>query len=70
MARLISRRAAARVVDTLTAGDFSLPACAPTDPDPAPAASECVRFPEDAQTDRPYTVAGTDAVSTTAPLAK
>jgi hypothetical protein len=50
-------------IDNLTAGDFSLPACAPTDPDPAPNASECVRFPEDVQVDRPYTVDNTSAAN-------
>jgi hypothetical protein len=41
---------------TLTAGDFTLSACSPTDPDPDPGVPECVRYPENAQTDSPYTV--------------
>jgi hypothetical protein len=52
-----------RPIDTLTAADFSLPACTPTTPDPDPDASECVRFPEDNSVDLAYMVDNASAAS-------
>jgi hypothetical protein len=60
--------ATSQAIETLTAAEFALPDCTPTSPDPNTFRSECVRDPNSAQSDRPYTVDNaTAAAFTTVP---
>jgi hypothetical protein len=47
---------ASNAIENLTTGDFDLPDCALPDPDPSSFQSTCIRFPDNSQLDRPYTV--------------
>jgi len=65
--RVVVVNATSQAIETLTAADFDLPDCTPSDPDPNTFQSECVRYP-DAQLDTPYTVDNaTAAAFTTVP---
>jgi len=57
--------ATSQAIETLTAAEFDLPDCTPSSPDPNTFRSECVRNPDDAQSDGPYTVDNASAAAFT-----
>ena len=54
--RVVVVNATSQAIETLTAADFDLPDCTPSDPDPNTFQSECVRYAGCTATDTPYTV--------------
>jgi len=55
--------ATSQAIETLTAADFDLPDCTPSSPDLNTFRSECVRNPDNAQSDGPYTVDNASAAA-------